>query len=527
MMSEDSSPSLRTATTENTPDPGYKWRVLASVVVGLFMVILDMTVVNVALKALQQNFSVTTNEAQWVISLYTLALGISTPLAGYLGDRFGIKRIFLMGLTLFTIGSLCCGLAPTLPLLIAARGLQGLGGGIALPLGTTFLFRTFPPRERGAAFGIFGVVLVFAPAIGPLLGGWLVDHNLLSWIFFINLPIGIIGVTIGTLFLRETPINKKTRPDIPGIIFSALGFGAILFAASIAGEQGSGWGDTRVIASLIGGVVSLAIFAVIELRSKDPLLDLRLYGIPTFAIANVASMVGTIALFGAEFLLPLYLQILRGELAFTAGLTLLPLAIAAGFSSFFAGRLADKIGPRLPIVVGFILIAYNTFQLSQIQIDTNLNFIMFLLVLRGIAVGLIIQNSQIAALVDVPMTRLNRATPLIQATRQTMQSIGVAVLATILSLAITLTIPPNVPTTGDLSKLPPALVNQIFNSIHQFQSQYITGLEHAYLATFIIALVATLFSLFLPGWPGKYQRALQREESAVKPQELEEASIVV
>lgn len=499
---------------QNVSDAGYKWRVLATVVVGLFMVILDSTVINVALKALQQHYSVSTSESQWVISLYTLALGISTPLSGFLGDRFGIKRIYLLGLALFVLGSMLCGFAPSLNFLIAARAIQGVGGGISLPLGTALLFRAFPPRERGAAFGIFGIVLVFAPAIGPLLGGWLVDQNLLPWIFFLNIPIGIIGLTIGTLFLHEAPGSAKVRADIPGIILSALGFGAILFATSIAGEQGSGWGDPRVIAGLVIGLVALAVFTVVELRAPDPLMDLRLFGIPGFAIANVASMVGTIALFGAEFLLPLYLQILRGQTAFQAGLILLPLAIASAFSSFISGRITDRIGPRVPIVIGFILIAYNTYQFAQIKMDTSINFIIFLLVLRGIAVGLIIQNSQIAALLDVPLARLNRATPLVQATRQTMQSIGVAVLATILTGAITISMPRNIPNGADLSKLPPPVRQAALNGIHQFQNQYITGLEHAYMATFAIAIVAILLSLFLPGWPGKYQSASKKAAPA-------------
>jgi DHA2 family multidrug resistance protein len=494
--------------------PNYKWRVLASVVVGLFMVILDSTVINVALKTLQTHYNVATDEAQWVISLYTLALGIATPLSGYLGDRFGMKRIFLTGLVLFVVGSVLCGVAPSLELLIAARAVQGIGGGIALPLGTALLFRTFPPAERGAAFGIFGIVLVFAPAIGPLLGGWLVDHNLLSWIFFINLPIGIIGVTIGLLSLRETPGSRAVRADIPGIILSAIGFGAILYGASTAGQQGVGWTDSKVLLSFAVGVLALAVFAIVELRTRDPLLDIRLYGIPTFAIANVAGLVGTIALFGAEFLLPLYLQILRGQSAFQAGLTLLPLALASGASTVIAGRISDRIGPRVPIVVGFLLISYNTFQLSQIQINTSLTFIGFLLVLRGIAIGLIIQNSQVAALLDVPLNRLNRATPLVQATRQTMQSIGVAVLATILTGAVTLSIPSNIPSGSDLAQLPPAQQTAILQAIHDFQNQYITGLEHAYLATCFIAITATILSLFLPGWPGRYQPASQRSVAA-------------
>ena len=279
---------------------------------------------------------------------------------------------------LFGLGSFLCGISPTLTLLIVARAIQGIGGGIALPLGAALLFSAFPPQERSTAFGIFGIVLVFAPAMGPLLGGWLVDHNLLSWIFFLNIPIAIVGITIGIRFLRASPGSASARIDIPGIILASLGFGAILYAASIAGEQGIGWGDTRVLVSIAIGVLSLAVFAVIELRTSEPLLDLRLYSIRSFTLANIASLVGTIALFGAEFLLPLYLQILRGESAFQAGLILLPLALASAVSTVIAGRISDRIGPRLPIVIGFLLITYNTYQLSQIQLNTNIGFIIFI-----------------------------------------------------------------------------------------------------------------------------------------------------
>jgi EmrB/QacA subfamily drug resistance transporter len=513
-------------------DPRYKWRVLASVCVGLFMVILDSTVVNVALKSLQQHYNVNTSEAQWVISLYTLALGIATPLSGFLGDRFGMKRIYLLGLTMFAAGSALCGVAALLdtsvafdigsvhvsPLtyLIAARAIQGIGGGIALPLGTSFLFKSFSPREIGAAFGIFGIVLVFAPAAGPLMGGALVDHGLLPWIFFLNLPIAAIGISIGLNFLRETDHSQRVPADIPGIIFAGLGFGAVLYGASIAGQQGNSWTSPDVLVSLTVGGVAMIILAFVEWRSPNPLLDLRLYRIPSFAIANVAGLVGTIALFGAEFLLPLYLQILRGQSAFQAGLTLLPLAIASAFATVIAGRLSDKVGPRLPIVIGFVLIAYNTYQFSQLTSDTSFTFIGFLLVLRGIAVGLIIQNSQVAALLDVVPARLNRATPLVQATRQTMQSIGVAVLATILSTAVTLTIPTNIPSGASLAQLPPPVQAQIHQQILAFQNQYLTGLQNAYLATFIIAIVATILACFLPGWPGKWEPAKRQQRRATE-----------
>ncbi len=522
-----------------TDDPSYKWKVLASVIFGLFMVILDTTVVNVALKTLQQQYNVTTNEAQWVISLYTLALGIATPLSGFLGEKFGIKKIYVGALALFVLGSALCGLAilesSNLALLVVARAIQGIGGGLGLPLGTAMLFGAFPPKERGVALGIFGIALVFAPASGPLLGGWLVDNNLLPWIFFVNIPIGLLGIGIAGAFLRDRKSERPLKADYLGILFSTLGFGSLLYGASIAGEQGGGWTAPQTLAAFALGIVALAIFALVELRVQEPLLDLRLFRIGTFTIANIVGWVGIIALFGAEFLLPLYLQIVRGMSAFDTGLFLLPLAITSGIVTPIAGKLADKLGPRLPLVLGFGLIAFNTWQLRDIQVNTDLNWITFLLIVRGVGFGLVIQNSIVAALSDVPGPKTARATSLVNATRQTIQSIGVAALATILTSAITInvgeeirknlpnpaTLPPAARTAleagmqqfqaqldrggiPDLSQAPAQIQPIILAALQKFQEQYITGLEHAYTATMIVALLATLLAFFLPGWPARY-----------------------
>jgi EmrB/QacA subfamily drug resistance transporter len=517
-MPENTTPKIQS----NAGDARYKWRTLWAVVIGLFMVILDSTVINVALRALQIHFSVTTDQAQWVISLYTLVLGISTPLSGYLGDRFGTKRIYLGGLALFAVGSLLAGLSASqgsLLFLIGARAIQGLGGGIALPLGMAMMFRAFPPGQRGAAFGVFGIVMVFAPAIGPLVGGWLVDHNLISWIFLVNLPIGILGLIIGARFLAEEKGSKNVHSDIPGMIFAAGGFGLLLYAASIAGQQGMTWTSPEVLILFGAGLVALAIFTIIELRSSAPLMDLRLYTIPSFTLANIANAVGTISLFGAEFLLPLYLQILRGETAFDAGLILLPMAATAMIMSPISGRLADKIGPRIPMVVGFLLIAFNTYQLAHIELDTSLVFIMVIVAIRGIAVGLIIQNAQLASLLDVPLRRVNRATPLINATRQTAQSIGVAVLATVLTSAVTIVIPAAVAngSAPNLAALPPAVRAVAEQGYQTFQNQYINGLDHAYLVTFVVASIVAVLCLFLPGWPGKYNPKARQQAANAAP----------
>jgi EmrB/QacA subfamily drug resistance transporter len=244
-------------------DLEYKWQVLISVLFGIFMIILDSTVVNVAFQTLRREYGASLTSAQWVISLYVLALGITTPISGFLADRFGIKRIYILGLTVFVIGSLLCGLAPTLLFLIAARAVQGIGGGLAQPLGPALLYRAFPPKEQGTALGFFGIVLVVAPALGPILGGLLIDANLWRGIFFINIPVGIIGVTLAYRLLKNTQEAKRPAFDPLGLITATVGFGTLLYAA----EQASvtGWTAPQTLLFFGIGVVSLIAFSIIEL----------------------------------------------------------------------------------------------------------------------------------------------------------------------------------------------------------------------------------------------------------------------
>jgi DHA2 family multidrug resistance protein len=422
-----------------------------------------------------------------------------------MADTFGIKRVYVFSLIAFVVGSLLCGLAPNLDTLIAARALQGLGGGMALPLGTAMLFGAFPPRQRGLALGVFGIALVFAPATGPLIGGALVDHGLWRWIFFINIPIGLVGAGLSTLLLREARPARRPRFDLPGVVLSTVGFGAVLYGASVAGEQGVGWTAPQVIGSLAGGVLMLALFFVVELFMPQPLLNVRLFAKPTFFVANLIGYVSVVALFGAEFLLPLYLQVLRGQTAFQAGLLLLPLAIASGFTTPLAGRVLDRIGPRPLVVAGFALLAYNTYQLSQLTQDTSFTFLIWLVAVRGVALGLVVQSTQVAALSDVPDAQLPRGSSLINATRQTFQAIGVAILATVLSSAVTVQGPP--PGTDLKGPIPPF----ILPLVHKFEAQYLTGLDHAYTVTFFAALIAVALALFLPGWPTRSWARKERE----------------
>ncbi|HEU4327706.1 MAG TPA: DHA2 family efflux MFS transporter permease subunit [Roseiflexaceae bacterium] len=510
----------------------YKWKVLISIVFGVFMIILDSTVVNVALQTLRREYNVSLTAAQWIISIYVLALGITTPLSGFLADRFGIKRIYVGGLALFVFGSFLCGLAPSIELLIIARALQGFGGGLAQPLGPALLYSSFPPKEQGTALGFFGIALVVAPALGPVLGGLLVDQNMWRWIFFINIPIGLVGVTLASRLLKRDEPRRKPVLDPLGIVTAVIGFGSLLYAATTAADLG--WDSPGVLLWFAVGGVALVAFALIELFvAKEPLLELRLFRNPTFLTAALVGYVTVLALFGAEFLMPVYLQALRGRGALETGLILLPLALTSGITTPLAGRLYDKIGPRMIVSTGFAILLINTWQLAQIQADSSIGWIAFLLALRGLALGLIVQTSFATALASVPRALLPRGSSLVNGTRFVVQSVGVAVLATVLSSSVSpatrafqeqaqaraedtaqanvstphfgLCETPGVPADQnlptDLRAAPAAAQTQARQSIQTACQENLIGFERAYQLTFYFALAALAISLFLPGWP--------------------------
>ena len=514
-----------------------KWKILISVMFGIFMIILDATVVNVAFTTLRREFGATLADAQWVLSIYVLSLGVTTPVSGYLADRFGIKRVYLFGLTVFVIGSFLCGLAPSLGWLIAARALQGFGGGVAQPLGPAQLYRAFPPKEQGTALGYFGIVLVFAPALGPVLGGWLVDANLWRVIFFINIPVGIIGVLLGSRFLLDYRVERKPAFDPLGLITAVIGFGAVLYAASIA--ETSGWTGSATLTALAIGIVALIAHVIIELYLvKEPMTSLRLFKNTTFLNAALVGYVATVALFSAEFLMPVYLQAFRGRTALQTGYILLAVAVTSGIATPLAGKLYDKIGPRMNLIVGFIILCINTWQLSQIEGTTPISYILFLLALRGLAVGLTLQTSFVAALSAVPLDNLPRGSSLLNSTRFVVQAVSVAALATVFSSSMSADIraqqdqmqevqttasspfgicetpgvaaednlPPGA--SASLASLSTAAAAQakskILSTLQLACAQSIQGFENAYRITFFAAIGALLLGALLPGWPGKW-----------------------
>jgi DHA2 family multidrug resistance protein len=411
----------------------YKWVLAMVVILGVFMSILDQTIVNIAIPRLQSAFGADIHSVQWVLTAYILAQGVATPMAAFFADTMGIKRFYIFSLAAFTLGSALCGIAWSLPVLILFRVLQGLGGAALFPLSITLLFRAFPPAERGVAMGSFGVPALLAPAIGPTLGGYLVTYAGWQLIFYINVPVGIIAIVLSLLFIREFRAETHQRFDFLGAFFVALGLATTLYALSDASTDG--WGSTTVLGFLCVGLFSLLLFVVVELalarRGGTPLLDLRLFANGPFRAGIVANVFVIFSLFGGLFLFPLYLQNLRQLSAFQAGLTLLPQALASMVSVLIGGRLVDRLGVRTVMIPGLIVLGVATWELTFLNLYTPYSWFQFLLILRGVALGLTVQPLTVAMMSDVSARDLGQASALSTVSRSVSSSLGIAVLATL------------------------------------------------------------------------------------------------
>ncbi len=417
----------------------YKWVLAMVVVLGAFMSVLDTTIVNIALPRLETAFGASVNNVQWVLTGYTLSQGVAVPLVAYMTDRFGIKRFYMFSLGAFTIGSMLCGLSWSLPLLIVFRIIQGLGGAALMPLSMTLLFSVFPPQERGVAMGVFGVPVLLAPAIGPTLGGWLVTYSGWQLIFFINVPIGILGFLFSGLVIRDERVERRPHFDLPGFIFVTLGLSTILYGFSSVSTDG--WSSPLVLGFLSLGFIALAIFVAIELltikRGGDPLLNLKLFANGPFGTSIIGSVLLTFTMFGGLFLFPLYLQNLRHFNAFDAGVVLLPQALASMASTLIGGRLVDKLGMKAVVLPGLIILGISSWFMTGLDSHTPMLWFQALLVLRGLSTGLCMQPLSVSMVSDIPPRQLAQATSLSTVARAVSTSLGVAVLATVISTQIT------------------------------------------------------------------------------------------
>lgn len=404
--------------------------------IGAFMVLLDSTIVNVAIPHMMNVFHTTTSGIEWVSTAYLLALGVVTPLSGWLGDYLGYKRLYLVALALFTLASGLCAFSGSLEALIGFRILQALGGGLIMPMVMAMVMQMVPRERLGTAMGIFGMAMLLAPAIGPTLGGYLVEYVDWRWIFTINLPIGVAAFLLAQAVLPPFDDEEAGRFDWPGALLVAPGLFALLLALSKGQEWG--WGSERTVFLFYAAFVLLALFVWRELTTPEPLLDLRLFRYPSFALGTLVLFVLTIGLFGALFYLPIFLQNVRGLGAFQAGLLLLPPALVTGAVMPIAGQLYDRFGPRFVVPVGILLLAWSTFLFRHLTLYTPLSTIVLWSMVRSLGLGLSMMPVQSAMLAEVPPLEASRASAISNIVNRVAGSFGIAILTVLFTDRLTL-----------------------------------------------------------------------------------------
>ncbi|GIM45366.1 MFS transporter [Collibacillus ludicampi] len=404
-------------------------------VLAAFMSVLDNTIVNVSIPKMMAVFGVGTTDIQWVVTAYSLVVGALVPITGYLGDRFGYKRIFLYSVILFTLGSALCGMAWSNRAMIIFRIIQAIGGGAIMPISMAMMFRMFPPERRGFSMGIFGIAIMFAPAFGPTLGGYITEYMDWRLIFYINVPIGIIDIILASIILEETRPAAGRKFDFWGFLTSSAGLASLLYGLGIVADKG--WSDIEVISYITFGLVCLALFTWIELTIEEPMIDLRLMKNGLFSLSLAITSIASIILFASLFLLPVFLQNVSGLSALDTGLVLLPQGIAAGIMMPISGFLFDKIGAKWLAVVGLTITAYGYFLMQSLDVTTAYSTISAWLIIRAIGIGGVMMPVTTAGMNTVPPPKVGQATALTNAIRQVSASLGIAWLSTLFSQRVT------------------------------------------------------------------------------------------
>ena len=408
-----------------------KWWTLAAVSFGLFMIMLDNTVVNVALPSIQTDIGADLSELQWIVTGYALSFAALMLIGGKLADAYGRRLLFVAGIVLFTGASLWCGLADSGEMLIAARVVQGVGAALMNPATLSIIAATFPPKERGMAIGIWAGVSALALAIGPLVGGLLTEHLSWHWIFFVNVPVGVIAVAASFLLITESKDETHESLDLPGLATSALGLFALTYGLIEANEYG--WTSARILGAFVVAVVALVSFVVIERRRRSPMLDLSLFRSGTYAGANLAMLLVALAMFGVFFFVSLYMQNVLGYSAVQAGAAFLPMTVLVILVAPIAGKLSDRHGSRWLMTIGMILLGVQLLYLSQLGPDAGFWNLLPGFVVGGLGMSMAMTPTAAAATRAVPVHKAGVGSAVLNAMRQVGGSVGIALMGAIVA----------------------------------------------------------------------------------------------
>ena len=417
-----------------TNNSAYKWLILGNVMIGTFMAVLDTTIVNTGLPVIMGTLGASINTAEWVLTGYMLAIASILPAAAWLADRFGYKRMYFLSLLVFTFGSFMCGQSTSIEELIFWRVIEGVGCGAIMPLGMAIVSNVFPPEERGMALGFWTIASAASVSFGPYIGGYLVDNMNWNYIFYVNVPVGIIALFITAILQKEYKSPRKTPFDIPGFITSGIFLPSFMYGLSEVNSATNtqGWNSPVVLGSMWISAVLFVLFIYFELTVKYPLINLRVFKDRNFTLSNVMIFIFGVGMFGSTFLIPLYLQNNLGYSALQAGAVFIPVGIIQGICSPISGILGQKINPKILIASGLVLMAFSFYLNFYLSFLTEEWYLMMSLCIRGVGMGLLFTPLLTLSLANVRMDMMAQASSVTNIIRQMGGSFGVAIFSHIL-----------------------------------------------------------------------------------------------
>ena len=409
-----------------------RWWTLGALCFALFMIMLDNTVVNVALPAIKKDLGISTAELEWTVTAYALTFATLLLTGGKLGDLLGRRLIFTIGLVVFTASSLFCGLSGSAPELISARAVQGVGAALMMPSTLSIISATFDVRERGTAIGIWAGVSAMALAIGPLLGGIITEHISWNWIFYVNVPIGAAGILASIFVVPESKdTSREQRLDLPGLLSSGIGLLALVYALIEANQYG--WTSARIVGLFVVAAVALSGFVLLELHQRLPMLDLSLFRSGTFAGANLVAILVTLAMFGIFVFFPIYMQTFRGWSPIQAGAALLPWTVMIVIFAPIAGRLSDRVGSRWLIAAGMTTVAICCLLLSTVDLHSTFWHMLPAFILGGLGMSFVMTPMSAAVMSAAPVAKAGVASGVLNTFRQVGVALGIAITGAIVA----------------------------------------------------------------------------------------------
>ena len=456
--------------------------IIAILFTGAFVAIFNQTLLNVALPSIMADFEIDASTAQWLVTAYMLVNGILIPASAYLIQRYSNRSIFIVAMSLFAAGTLLAAIAPAFSVLLIGRMIQASGAALMMPLLMNVMLAAFPVEKRGQAMGVFGLVMVVAPAIGPTLSGFIVEHYSWRVLFWIVLPVAVIPLALGIFKLKNLTFqDRNISLDTGSLILSTLGFGGILYGFSSAGTMG--WTDPVVMTTIAVGIVSLVIFIFRQLKLDEPLLQIRIYKYPMFALSSAISVVVSMSMFSAMILMPIYIQSIKGISPINSGLLMLPGALVMGVMSPVTGRLFDRFGAKVLAVPGLVIVAATTYMFSQLSIDSSFVNIMLIYTLRMFGISMVMMPVMTNGLNTLPMKSYPHGTAINNTLQQVAGAVGSAFLISIMNARTE-----SAAKDLALSGTPP---EQILNMA------MLEGINFSFFVSTFIALVALLLALFI------------------------------